>query len=74
MFVVKLSQVFLLYLMAEVVFVKRSSIILSSDSGIVVLKSSISFFLFMVLKVDDRLMLVIFIVHPDFTLSSIAIL
>ena len=44
MFVVKLLQVFLLYLMAKVVFVKRSSIILSSDSGIIVLKISISFF------------------------------
>ena len=74
MFVVKLSQVFLLYLMAKVVFVKRSSIILSSDSGIVVLKISISFLLFMVSKADDRSMLVIFIVHPDLTLSSSAIL
>ena len=38
------------------------------------LKISISFFLFMVSKADDRSMMAIFIVHPDFTLSSIAIL
>ena len=57
---------FLLYLIAKVVFVKRNSIILNSDSGIMVLKISINFILFMVLKADDRSILVIFIVHPDF--------